>query len=351
MLDSLPLPSDASSGRDAANTESDNTDEARCAAWARPGLMSAIRDYAAYGLRIRSALVLPFPAWAGPCDGAPTVEVRLGTTPASLPAGAEKRRGWQAMPGRYLMTAASVARYLVADGRRIVVEPQGGSRADVESLLVGPVLAAVLQQRGITTLHASSVATSAGAVAFLGHRGAGKSSLAGALMQLGYPLMADDVAGVLVEGGELLTVPGFPRLRLVDDSLRSLGAVALASGGSDGKMQVAAQNHHAGRLPLAACYVLDAGTCAGPDECPVAIALVEGAKAFHWLGQHTYRRKRVHAFGKRLAHFQVLTTIAARVPVFHLARSSPRPDLRVLGASVRDHLQALGAAGPAAETS
>lgn len=303
-----------------------------------------MRDYAAYGVRIRSALSLPFPAWAGQCGPEVPVEVCLGTTPASLGPGAQTRRGWQAMPGRYLMTAPNIARYLVADGCRVVVEPQGGSQADVDSLLVGPVLAAVLQQRGVTTLHASSVATTAGAVAFLGHRGAGKSSLACALMKLGYPVMADDITGVSLEDGKPWAVPGFPRLRLLGDSVQSLGAMALASGGSDGKMQVAAEKHHAGRLPLAACYLLEAaGTGAAVREGPVAIAPVAAANAFGWLGRHTYRRKRLPALGKLAAHFQVLSAIATRIPVFEVARPSPRPDLRVLGTSVRDHLAALGA--------
>lgn len=307
-------------------------------------MAAPMRDYAAYGLRIRSALSLPFPAWAGSCGPEVPVEVRLGTTPASLGAGAQTRRGWQAMPGRYLMDAPSIARYLVADGCRIVVELRGGSQADVDSLLMGPVLAAVLQQRGVTTLHASSVATTAGAVAFVGHRGGGKSSLACALMKLGYPVMADDITGVSLEDGKPWAVPGFPRLRLLGDSAHSLGAVALASGGSDGKMQVAAEKHHAGRLPLAACYLLDAETGGATCDGPVAIAPVAAAKAFGCLGQYTYRRKRLPAFGKLAAHFQVLSAIATRTPVFDVARPSPRPDLRVLGASVRDHLAALGAA-------
>lgn len=307
-------------------------------------MAALVRDYAAYGLRIRSALRLPFPAWAGPSGAEAPVDVCLGATPASLGAGAQRRRGWQAMPGRYLMDAPSIARYLVADGCRIVVEPQGGSQADVDSLLVGPVLAAVLQQRGVTTLHASSVATTAGAVAFVGHRGAGKSSLAYALMKLGYPVMADDITGVSLEDGKPWAVPGFPRLRLLGDSVQSLGAVALASGGSDGKMQVAAEKHHAGRLPLAACYLLDADTSAAARRGPVAITPVAAANAFGWLGQYTYRRKRLPALGKLAAHFQVLSAIATRIPVFEVARPSPRPDLRVLAASVREHLAALDAA-------
>ena len=335
-----------------------------------------MREYVAYGLRIRSALPLPFPAWTGPCGGAARVEVHLGSTPASLPAGAEKRPGWQGMPGRFLMTA-EFARFLVADGCRVVVEPLGGSKADVHSLLVGPVLAAVLQQRGVTTLHASSVATTAGAVAFLGNRGAGKSSLAWALMKAGYPMMADDVTGIVAKDGRLWAVPGYPRMRLLGDALHSLGAVALESGGRDGKLQVAAESYHSAKLPLAACYLLDAGTApgggsfmrgagpsrspaegsfmrgAGPSRSPaegsVAIAPVDAAEAFRWLGRHTYRRRRLRALGKLMSHFQLLSSIAVRVPVFNVTRPLPQPDLYTFGTEIQAHLASLGAAPAAGE--
>ena len=44
-------------------------------------------------------------------------------------------------------------------------------------LLVGSVLVACLQQRGVLTQHAGAIETEAGAVLFLGHSGAGKSTL------------------------------------------------------------------------------------------------------------------------------------------------------------------------------
>ena len=74
------------------------------------------------------------------------------------------------------------------------------------------------------TLHASAVAVDGGAVLLAGGSGAGKPSLAAAFVQRGYGLLADDIAGVVVDRERRATaLPAFPCLRLWDDALDSLG--------------------------------------------------------------------------------------------------------------------------------
>ena len=295
----------------------------------------ATQDYVAYGLRIRSTLPLPFPPWAGPADGEVAVEVDVGATPADLPAGAEKRPAWQGMPGRFLSNRAGIARYFVADGRRIVVEPQGGNAAEIGALLIGPMLGALLQQRGIVTLHASSVATPAGAVLFLGRSGAGKSSILAALVKSGYAMMADDVTGVVVEDGRLLAIPGFPRMRLLADSLANLGWRTSATKTSDGKRPFVAESFHPTPLPLRACYVL----ALSDDVDHTAIAPLGARPALWWLSRHTYRRGRLRALGQQAGHFRAVCEVAARIPLFELTRPAQgHLDHAALSAIVSEHL-------------
>ena len=142
-----------------------------------------MQDYTAYGLRLRSAIALPFTPLPDGLAGEPDVVIRLGATPASLPTAHGKPGRWQTMPGRFLLNVDDVARYFVADGRDVVIERRGGSDHDISVYLTGSVLAAVLQQRDVATLHASAVQTNAGAVLFLGKSGAGKSSLLAALIK------------------------------------------------------------------------------------------------------------------------------------------------------------------------
>lgn len=173
-----------------------------------------MHHYDAYGLNVRSHIPLRFVrarkrlTW--------DVDIRLGRTPEALPE-AELRRGiWQASAGDFLLRAKGVARYRVTGGRRIVGEPEhGADPAMVEAILAGSAMAALLQQRGVVTLHASAVQTSAGAVLFAGHSGSGKSSLLAALVARGYTMLADDVVGIVLDArGRPVVLSAHPGCRL-----------------------------------------------------------------------------------------------------------------------------------------
>ena len=112
------------------------------------------------------------------------------------------RPNWESAPGLFLLEVDGVARYLVREGREIVVERAGNDDGAVTAFLLGSVLAACLQQRGILTLHASAMATDDGAVLFAGHSGVGKSTLMAALTERGYAMLSDDVTGIVRNGGD-----------------------------------------------------------------------------------------------------------------------------------------------------
>ncbi len=87
-----------------------------------------------------------------------------------------------------------IARYLVSDGREIVVSPEAGALPlDVRAYLLGTLFVVLCQQRGLLPLHASAVGSGKGVVAFLARSGQGKSSLAAHLAQRGFRVVADDV--------------------------------------------------------------------------------------------------------------------------------------------------------------
>jgi len=79
-------------------------------------------------------------------------------------------------------------------------------------------MGALLQQRMIPVLHASSVATAEGAVVFTGPTGCGKSLLAAAFHKRGFRVLTDDIAAIQ----QSAVLPGTAGLRLWEDSLRAL---------------------------------------------------------------------------------------------------------------------------------
>lgn len=93
---------------------------------------------------------------------------------------------------------------------------------DTATYLLGPVLGFVLLLRGCVSLHASAVAIGNQAVALVGPAGAGKSTTAAALADLGYRILAEDVVTLEDSGSSFLVQPGYPCIRLWPSSVKAL---------------------------------------------------------------------------------------------------------------------------------
>ena len=277
-----------------------------------------VHHCSAYGLRIRSEIPLPFRSATREAE--PDVTIRIGATPEALAPSADRFGPWQTVPGVYLLRVKGVARYLVTGGREIVVQPTGGSEARLQDYLVGPVLAACLQQRGIATFHASAIATGAGAVLFAGRSGSGKSTLVAALLDRGYPMLADDVTGVVLDSeGRPTALAAFPRVRLCADAVDQLGWQARTRGpapaGVDKRRFAPIESFRTEPLAVAAIFVLSPHTGAELEITPAPLA-----QAFWRLLQHTYRIKLIGLEERRGQHFRTVEALARRVPVTCIRR-------------------------------
>ena len=78
----------------------------------------------------------------------------------------------------------------------------------------------ILHQRSLLPLHANAMVVEGRAIGFMGHPGAGKSTLAAWFHDRGFDVLADDVC-VVTPGpdGRPLAHPGIPRLRLWREAL------------------------------------------------------------------------------------------------------------------------------------
>ena len=165
------------------------------------------------------------------------------------------------------------------DGRQVWCSwSESATAADAAVYLRGPVLGFVLRLHGFVCLHASAVAVGQSAIAVLGYAGAGKSTTAAGFVELGFPLLADDVTVLRTKGGSLQVQPGYPRLNLWPDAGEALyGSAAklprvTPSGGINDwwdKRYVALETegeYCSTPLPLAAVYVL--GERASDERAP-----------------------------------------------------------------------------------
>ena len=298
---------------------------------------SSASSYLAYGLRIQSSIALP--CRSAPPGPAPDVTVRIGDVRDSLPAPAAGCGPWQAAPGVFRLDVDGVARYLVRAGREIVIEASGGSESDVRTFLLGSVFGALLQQRGILTLHASAIETDKGAVCFAGRSGAGKSTLLAALLDRGFAMLADDVTGVLLDAkGRPVALRAFPEVRLWPDAVDALGwqdrTRRAARSGLD--KQVASVDGFRS-TPLAVRAV---ATLAPHNRDAIEIETLPRAANFEALVQHTYRRRFLRPMERQREHFQVVTALARHAPVLRVRRPMHPFHPAALAEAVERHLQA-----------
>jgi hypothetical protein len=204
------------------------------------------------GVTLFSEIVLPELPLIQHQDATPhPVTIRLGDVSNHLPGAVEIDPDCFATASQYFLRIHGIGRYLVTNGREIVVSPDNGALPlDVRAYLLGTIFTVLCQQRGRVPLHASAVSSSPvngrqGAVAFLARSGQGKSSLAAHLAQRGFRVLADDLCLIdPTPAGEAMVIPAAPWLKLWRNSLQHLGEQA------DGLQRVFSEDDKY-RLPLA----------------------------------------------------------------------------------------------------
>ena len=257
--------------------------------------------------------------------------MRFGETPTHLAdAAGVAPICWQAAPGAALLAVPGVARYLVR-AREIVVEPDGGGEDDIVTFLVGPAATALLQLRGVATLHAAAVEVGNEAAVVLGASGAGKSALAHALVARGHSLLADNLVGLVASGDRVVALPAYPRLRLWEDLLPE------AEPGQPTRRDLNKQwcvpaRFAAEARPVRAVFLLQSHNSETLDVLPLP-----GSSAFKALWRHTARRRLLGALGQRSTHYRTATTLVRGARFFRVRR----PDHPFGAASLADQVAAL----------
>jgi hypothetical protein len=296
---------------------------------------SEVYEYYAYGLTIHSDLPLPELRASAAADA--DVIVRRGRIAWDPPAGGGDRSHYLGPEGESLFHWDTAGKFRVRGGHEIVVEPRRGVEARVTRLpLLGPVMGALLFQRRTLVLHGSAVEIGGAAVAFVGPKGRGKSTLAAALYARGHNLVGDDVVVIdTAVDGLPAVVPAFPQMKLWPDSaLHSLGedpdGLAPIAAGVTKRKRPVGSRFAAEPSRLDRIYVITDG----PE---LRLERLEGRDAFVRLLGNSY----VALFSTELlrgpaaaAHMRQCLALVERVPVVRLER--PR-DLAQVG-RVAEHL-------------
>jgi hypothetical protein len=276
----------------------------------------AASTYRLFGLNLRSEIDLAGLAPTVETD-APDVEIGFGPVPAG------DHAGYRATEEGTLLAVAKVGRYLIREGREILVEPaEGASERNVRLFLLGSAIGALLHQRGLLPLHANAIDIGGRAVAFSGHSGAGKSTIAAWFHDRGHRILADDVCVIgFDETGRALAYPGIPRLRLWREALEASGRDAEAyprSFDDTEKYDVPTANEGGVEpIPLAAIYLLRKAEEGDGDS---DIVRLTGVDAVETLVSNTYRGGYLSMIGRTSEHLSACVRVARAVPVFRAQR-------------------------------
>jgi hypothetical protein len=277
----------------------------------------AAGPYRIFGLDLISDIPLP-ELDAAPSATTPDVVIRTGEVPRFR--GTEEPPGLSVVGEGAILNIGSVGRYWIRGGREIVVAPAAGSsERNVRLYLLGSAFAAILHQRGLLPLHANAVEIDGRAVAFMGHSGAGKSTMAAWFHDRGFNILADDVCVVGLGDDKVFAHRGIPRLRLWREALEVSGRdpEAYESAFDDmDKYNVPTQSRSSSeRLELSHVYLLGKSEGSGPRMDPL-----RGVEAVDALVANTYRGGYLPLMGGTQRHLGQCLALARRAPLFRADR-------------------------------
>jgi hypothetical protein len=280
-----------------------------------------VRFYRISGLSVASEIDLPGLIAAAP-GSVPQVTIRRGPVPESLPKPQVSGPIWQIAGKEFLIRIPDIARFLLKHGSEIVVEPESeASAADVPIFILGTVFGILLHQREQIVLHASAVRVNGRAVLFAGSTGTGKSTLAAALAQRGYPLVTDDFCALSADGAAApLVHPDGRQLKLWAHAIERLD-LAQQRGErvrqSLEKFYVEPGAVFTEPLALGAVYVLREARpphAAGIERPNVVDAAL-------LLRRNAYRPLLVRRMDQKANYFHAATSIANVAGIFYLTRA------------------------------
>ena len=301
-----------------------------------------IHRYRLFGLAVVSDVPLP-ELVADPGEAPADVRIRLGR----IDAPADTAPGLHVDGDDALLVVQSIGRFLTRGGREMIVEPAAETSVrNLRLYLLGSGFAAILHQRGLLPLHANAVVVDGRAIGFMGHPGAGKSTLAAWFHDRGFDVLADDVCVVTAgPDGRPLAHPGIPRLRLWREALEASGREASAYERSFDDMDKYTVPTDLERtlpaVPLSHLYLLEK---AGEEA---AVDRLEGASAVEAMVANTYRGSYVPLMGRTRAHLLACAGLARTVPVFRARRRWGYDSFDMEGEALEAHARQWMRQGPA----
>lgn len=215
-----------------------------------------------------------------------------------------------------------VARYYVANGVSVTIEPISGNMEEVLLYFYSNCFAFILFQRSIFPFHVSGVFIDERQVLLLAAAsGTGKSTTAIKLKELGYTIFTDDTAAIFVENKQTYALASYPIIRLKKDSINYQDAVPLSDQfplrGEQESEKFGFYFHkhfYPSKAKVAGIVFLENN---GTD---ISIKRLKHTECIPLLSKSIYRKRWLYGLNKEALKYKLLTEICQTVPAFKASR-------------------------------
>lgn len=245
-----------------------------------------------------------------------------------------------AEPAGYLLWARDHGRVLISpDGLELLCEPDPANE-DWASIVSSQALPLAATLRGFEVMHASGVVLDGKALLITGPAGAGKSSLAAALIRAGGRLLSDDAVALRLSNGALIAHAGSVALQLRPAEDERLSGKERAILGSPAGLIEGKQRYVSADVPRAAplgCFFLLERSSQEP-----AVERLEAVDPFELIASTFNLSVRTPARLRR--QLDVVSAIASG-GFAHRLRVQPDINATELAVTVHEHLASLEASG------
>jgi hypothetical protein len=299
--------------------------------------MASRHYYRVFGLNIVSEFELPELIPNNPTEH-PDVRILVGETPRVLSKAVVVRPCLQIAPQSLLLQVKIAADYWVQNGDTIILNPVPDAPPEnVRLFLLGSAFGALLHQRGFLPIHGSALIYQQQAFILTGVTGAGKSTLAAALVNKGCRLLTDDVAAIAFESdGKPLVQPAYPQQKLWIDTADAMklpaGRLLRVVAGKDKFCFSAVDRYHERPETVTAVFQLikpEEGTTA-----KIGFTSVRGMEKISIINSNVYRP----FFAKGLGLYNELLKrcfrLAEKVKIARIYRTQEVNDLEELSSTV-----------------
>lgn len=297
--------------------------------------------FLAYGIPIISSVNLSAFIKIDSLNGLKPINVSIGTVPEKLAGEPLEKKPFSVYNDlEFLFLMPRVAKYYVANGENIIIEPICDNQEDILLYFYSNCMAAALFQRNLIPFHVSGVFIEQNKVLlFAAPSRTGKSTTSVMLQQKGYAPFTDDTAILNIEDGKCYAHASYPIMRLWESTLKHQTFL------NQSEKQLLRKNVDLNKFGFSFHdrFVAEKVEVVGMvhlvlegDE--VRISKLNQNDAIELMSANVYRKQWVKGMNKNVLQFRHLTDIANVLPAWKAVRPKNKPTFTLFTDAIETHI-------------